>query len=72
MEKRTNFMKVGDKVNIDCGDYVLYGKIAAFECEMYIYCVEFTDINGEFKALHVDVENVANGTVKLSDLRVEA
>ena len=71
MLKGTNFMKVGDKVNIDCGDYTIYGKIVDFECEMYVYAIELTGLDGKTMVLHADTESVKDGTLKFSDLRVE-
>ena len=58
MKKVKEFKKVNDIIKIDCGDYFLNARVAAFECEMYVYALEFTDLNGVEHVMHTEVLNV--------------
>lgn len=71
MEKIKEFKKVNDIIKIDCGDYFLNARVVAFECEMYVYALEFTDLNGVEHVMHTDVLNVKDDVVEYSKLTIE-
>ena len=70
-KKEIKFKKINDKINIDCGDYILYGIIVGAEYEMYSYAVEFTNINGDVKVMHCDMFDVIDDTIKFTKLNIE-